>query len=112
MKAGVETILEDEASEADLLHLAQLPGRGSQEAAHIVANAGAPSRDVFCRIAQYNNEHIAELTCKDNETSLRGSVGCSVEPRTRSRKSYYRQAECRILVTQMNGYHSSMRQEQ
>ena len=55
MKAGVETILEDEASEAVLLHLAQLPGRGIQEAAHIVANAGALSRDVFCRIAQYNN---------------------------------------------------------
>ena len=41
MKAGVETILEDEASEAVLLHLAQLPGRGIQEAAHIVASVVA-----------------------------------------------------------------------
>jgi len=49
MKAGVETILEDEAREAVVLHLAQLPGRGIQEAARIVANAGDPSRDVFCR---------------------------------------------------------------
>ena len=53
MKAGVETILEDEASEAVLLHLAQLPGRGIQDAAHIVANAVAPSREFFCRDYAY-----------------------------------------------------------